>query len=160
MVLVPLSGGWKSAYLLIHWLRTNTGKCAAFHAGLPGDRYLTRRISAYAAIRAYVEMNWPGRVQWMDCNISGVMPWDGIKTADLLGMIIGWIMRSSQADIGTVITPVEIGIDKRKLKVKEVVAAEAKAEIPESTFRSLFVCENGPLPCGNCAACHELDRKD
>jgi hypothetical protein len=159
MVLIPLSGGWKSAYILVHWLRTNKEKCAAFHARLPGDPWVNRRTQAYAGIRGYVEMNFPGRVRWLDANVSGDMPWDATKPAEVLGTLLGMLMKSPSLDVSGVIAPCEIPVDKRRLKVRECIASEAKAMIPEPTFRNLFTCEAGPLSCGLCSACLELAKE-
>ncbi len=154
--LIPISGGWKSAYLLIRWLKTNPGRVAALHVRAP-DQHANRRTSAYSALQQFVEMNYPGRVQWHDGSVNGIMPFDAVTPREIISLLVGWFVKSKSVEITQVISAQRLDIGKGiSVKVPEVSAIDALSEIPEATLQVLFTCEAGPLPCGKCPACQEI----
>lgn len=154
--LIPISGGWKSAYLLIRWLKTNPGKVIALHVRAP-EQWVNRRTMAYSAIQQFVEMNYPDRVKWCDGSVNGIMPFDATNPRDIVTMMIGWLAKSKTVEITQVISTNRLDIGKGiTVKTPEVSIIDALSEIPDPTFRQLFVCDAGALPCGKCAACVEI----
>ena len=154
--LIPISGGWKSAYLLIRWLKTNTGRVAALHVRAP-EQFVNRRTMAYSALQHFVDMNYPDRVRWYDASVNGVMPFDAINARDIVSMLVGWFVKSKSVEINQVISAQRLDLGKGiNVKTPEVSIIDALSEIPDATLQMLFTCEAGPLPCGECPACREI----
>jgi hypothetical protein len=154
--LIPISGGWKSAYLLIRWLKTNPGHVYALHIRTP-EKFVNRRTVGYSALQQYVDMNYPDRVRWHDASINGIMPFDATSPREIINMVVGWFAKSKAVEITQVISATRLDLGKGiNVKTPEVSIIDAMSEIPEATLQMLFTCEAGLLPCGKCPACIEI----
>jgi hypothetical protein len=162
--MILISGGWRSAYALIRWLRTHGGKCVALFVktSSPRDNDRTRAV---AALRQYVETNYPDRVDWRDALIGTTLPGGSIPHGDVMHLVVSHALRLPQyAGIKAVIGAGDWikGAVKATGSKAEIVPAggtivDALVEIAPSLFRALCVCDAGTLPCGRCPACAEIE---
>ena len=152
--MILLSGGWKSAYALIRWLRTNPGNVIVLRCRL-GDVFGAHRVRAAAAVRAYVEDRYPGRVSWYESNLVHTFP-DAPDPRSALSFLVGVALASSACkDVSQVIVTRKMGLPKESIVKPSLV--DALTEVPDDLFRQLATCDQSPLPCGNCPACIEIE---
>ena len=156
--LILVSGAWRSAYVLIRWLRTHPGRihalcCRAF----AGHDQAT--FAAIPVLRACIEGMFPGRVQWHDAAITRTWE-DHDGGADNLAYLVGRFLACPVGSgIKTILTGRKIGVGgKRVTEVSpETPANDAVIEIPPSVIKVLDLCQNGVLHCGKCPQCQEIE---
>lgn len=161
--MILISGGWRSAYALIRWLRTHGGKALAVYVktSSPRDNDRTRAV---AALRQYVEANYPDRVDWRDALIGTTLPGDAIAHGDAMTLIVSSALRVPvYSGIKTVIGSgdwlkgaIKSASTKAEILSPNGTVVDALIELPPSLFSALCVCDASPIPCGKCAACIEI----
>jgi 7-cyano-7-deazaguanine synthase in queuosine biosynthesis len=152
--LILISGGWKSAYMLIRWLRTHSEKCAVLHCRLGNGRD-NDEDRGYATVRGYVERMFPGRVEWYDSTFGHFYK-NKSDPARVLKFMVDQFRDLSGHDVKKINVIKQMGLGRGET-VMEINAADAMIEIPDNVMGGLIYCETSPLlPCGKCPACLEV----
>jgi hypothetical protein len=162
--MILISGGWRSAYALIRWLRTHGGKCVVLFVKTSSPRD-NDRIRAVAALRQYVEANYPDRVDWRDALIGTTLPGYALPHAEVMHLVVSNALKVPQySGIKTVMGAgdwlkgaIKAAGSKAEIVPTSGAIVDALVEIAPALFRALCTCEAGPLPCGTCPACAEIE---
>ena len=153
--LILVSGGWRSAYALVYWLRSHPGKVYALHCRL-ADGHDRARSFADPAIRTYVEHRFPGRVVWHDCGWSNTFASPSDARASLLFFVSSFLATPVGNQIKQVIVGKKIDVARKAEVVADVQIIDAIGEIPGEVWRALHYCESLPA-CGKCPQCLEIE---
>lgn len=153
--MILISGGWRSAYALVHWLRSHPGKIYALTSRL-GDGHDGGRAKATPGIRAYIDGRFPDRVRWLEVNIAVQTLGHPLDTRASLAFSVQSIMSTPIGNqIKTVIVGKKIDVARRAEVVADVQLIDALGELPADVWRVLHYCETLPA-CGKCPACIEI----
>ena len=151
--LILVSGGWKSANLLIRWLRTHAEKVAVLHCRL-GNGRSNDEDRGYATVKGYVERHFPGRVEWFDSAFEHVYRAKA-DPGKVLRFMVEQFRDLSGHEIKKVLVTAPANVKGETVIAQD--AADAIVEIPAHVFAGLVYCERAPLlPCGECPACREI----
>ena len=152
--MILVSGGWRSAYALVHWLRTHSGKIYALTSRL-GDGHDAGRGKALPGLREYVNGRFPDRVRWIDVNIAHTLG-HPLDTRASLAFAVQSVMSTPLGNqIKTVLVGKKIDVARKAEVVADVSLIDALGELPPSVWRVLHYCETMPA-CGKCPACTEI----
>ena len=150
--LIPISGGYKSAWLLARWLKSHPGHVRVLHCRT-GTKRDNDGDRSYTAIRAFCEQTYPGRVTWHDAAISTM--WDAAPApAEVLDFLLKHFIAIHK--IKNVITPIRLGLGKIET-VTTVDSSDVLIDLPDHLISKTTYCEDSILPCGTCPACAVMD---
>lgn len=153
--LILISGGWRSAYALVHWLRSHPGKVYALHCKL-ADGHDRARSFADPVIRTYIEHRFPGRVVWHDAHMANTFNYPMDPRVSLSFFVSAFLATPAGNQIKKVIVGAKADVARKAEVVYDVQIIDAVAEIPSDVWKYLHVCDILPA-CGKCAKCEEIN---